>query len=310
MVNKKKYLLYGSLVVLICVFLGFTVVNATEKNRTKDVQYLSREQILNAKETEYKNGTLLKWKEYEISNNGEHDGIIPIELLADEIYCSMNLPSESRSNEMIRMKRDNGRTMKKMTKEQSTLVGMGAIYETTKKNLPEKFTLCLGKIKTFAFMKSTNCWILIDEQPYPKGAFLYKMPWTEQTTKKCENIKYYSDHMEIEMTRKEFEGYALHFWGKRTGVNQEDVLYVACAYDFWIKEEGYDGCFTATIGIDAKDANGSSDSTVQLFHSRGLEVTSEKRTHWGQTIPNDEYNAIWDGYVLKILYDKWWNVSK
>lgn len=307
---KRIKKICGSLVVLICLFMGIAVVNATEKNELQDVKLLSREQILNIERNDYKEGTLLKWEEYKTSKNGEHDGLIPIEFIDDEIYCSMNLPSESKSDEMIRMKRDNGKTMNRMTEEQSSLVGMGAIYKTTEATLPEKFTLCIGKIKTFAFSKSKKCWLLIDEQPYPKGVFLYKMPWTERTSKKCEKIKYYSDHIEIEMTNKEFDGYALHFWGKRSNVTQEDVQYVACAFDFWIKEVGYDGTFTATIGIDAKDKAGSNDSTVQLFYSRGLEVTSEKRTHWGNTIPNKEYNLIWDGYVLKLLYDKWWNISK
>ena len=301
--------IFGACIVLagICIGIG---VNASGKNNSLTIQYLSREAILNANEKDYKEGTLLKWDGYKASSNGVHDGIIPVSLLGDDIYCAMNLPSESRSDETIRMCRDNGNMMNKMSEKQSTLTGMGAIYKTTGINLPENFTLCLGRIKTFIFSKSANNWILIDEQPYPVGAYLYKMPWTEHASKKCENIKYFSDHMEIKMTNKEFENYALHFWGKRTSVNQEDVLYVACAYDFWIKEVGCDGCFTATIGIDAKDAKGSNASTVQLFYSRGLEVTTEKRTHWGQTIPNDKYDSIYDGYVLKLLYDNWWNVPK
>lgn len=307
---KKIKRLCAKLVIFVCLFMMGVVVEAAEENELGNVELLSRDQILNIKRTDYKEGILLGWEEYQTSKNGEHDGVVPIELINDEIYCSMNLPSESRSDEMIRMKRDNGKTIKGMTEQQSSLLGMGAIYQTTKTTLPKEFTLCIGKIKTFVFSKNAKCWQLIDEQPYPKGVFLYKMPWSEQTTKKCKNIKYFSDHVEIEMTDEEFEGYALHFWGKRTSVEQKDVLYVACAFDFWIKEVGHDGCFTATIGVDAKDKEGSNDSIVQLFYSRGLEVKSEKRTHWGNTIPNKEYNIIWDGYVLKLLYDKWWNVSE
>lgn len=308
MKKRKKYFL-GICVVTFLMFVGYGV-NAAEKNKTIEVQSLSREEILRAKKQDYKKGTSVKWEKYQASKSGEHDGIIPVELLDDSIYCSMNLPSESRSDETIRMYRDNGKVMNKMTEKQKTLIGIGAIYNTTEKKLPQRFTLCLGKIKTFAYMKDIEDWVLLDEQPYPAGVYLYKMPWTEHSRKKCNNIKYYSDHIEIEMTSDEFNNYALHFWGKSSKIEQENILYVACAYDFWIKEKGYDGSFTATIGIDAKDEKGSEESIVQLFYSRGLEVTSKKKTHWGQTIPNDVYDSLNDGHVLNLLYDKWWNVSK
>ena len=93
-------------------------------------------------------------------------------------------------------------------------------------------------------------------------------------------------------------------------MDRKDIRYVACAYDFWIKEAGNDGALTAMIAIDAKDAKGTSASTVQLFSSRGMQVTSQKRTQWGQTIPNARYDSVYDGYVLKLLYDKWWSDSK
>lgn len=304
----RKYFI-GISVILGLTFAGYGV-NAAEKDEAIEIQCLSREEILCAKEQDYRKGTSIKWDEYRAPKSGIHDGIIPVELLEDDIYCSMNLPSESRSNETILMYRDNGMVMNQMTEEQETLIGMGAIYQTTEKILPQKFTLCLGKIKTFAYLKDIEEWILLDEQPYPTDVYLYKMPWTEHSRKKCNNVKYYSDHIEIEMTNVEFDNHALHFWGKSRKIKQENILYVACAYDFWIKESGSDGVFTATIGIDAKDENGSEESIVQLFYSRGLEVTNKKKTHWGQTIPNKVYDPLNDGHVLDLLYDKWWNVSK
>lgn len=295
--------------ILVWMCLGI-VVSAAEKNEELEIQYLSREKIINAKKMNYDEDVLLKWENYRPSKMMVHNGVIPVKLLDDDIYCSMNLPSESRSDENIRMCRDNGNVMSEMSEKHSTLTGMGAIYKTTNVELPDDFTLCLGKIKTFIFSKSVSNWLLIDEQPYPMGVYLYKMPWSEHVTKKCKNIKYYSDHIEIRMTDDEFKDYALHFWGKRTKVNQKDVLYVACAYDFWIKGAGCENKFTATIGIDAKDGNGSNASTEQLFYSRGLNVTKKRRTHWGQTIPNEVYDSLYDGHVLELLYNKWWNVSK
>ena len=292
------------------VIMSDDVVNAKESRKTDTVQILSRDEILNAQEADYKNVSYVKWQEYDASDATVQDGVIPVNLLSDEIYCSMNLPSESRSNEMIQMNRDNGKIMSGMTSKQSSIVGIGAIYSTAGADLPDQFTLCIGKIKTFAYLDSIDNWAIIDEQPYPDGVYLYKMPWTEHKSKKCNNIQYYSDHVEISLTKEEFTSYALHFWGKRKAVDRKDVRYVACAYDFWIKETGNDGKFTAAIGIDAKDKKGSSASIVQLFSSRGMQVTSQKRTQWGQTIPNAEYDSVYDGYVLKLLYDKWWSDSK
>lgn len=292
------------------VIMSDDIVNAKESRKTDTVQILSRDEILNAQDADYKNVSYVKWQEYDASDATVHDGVIPVNLLSDEIYCSMNLPSESRSNEMIQMNRDNGKIMSGMTSKQSSIVGIGAIYSTAGADLPDRFTLCIGKIKTFAYLDSIDNWTIIDEQPYPDGVYLYKMPWTEHKSKKCNNIQYYSDHVEISLTKEEFNSYALHFWGKRKAVDRKDVRYVACAYDFWIKETGNDGKFTAAIGIDAKDKKGSSASIVQLFSSRGMQVTSQKRTQWGQTIPNAEYDPVYDGYVLKLLYDKWWSGSK
>lgn len=291
------------------IFAASVMVSEINAESAK-VLYLSKEEILTAEEEDYAGVKFLKWEGYKSSETKEHDGIIPTYLLSDEIYCSMNLPSESRWNDMIKWKRDNGEVMCKMSKEHSSLVGIGTIYQTAEKDLPDKFTLCIGKIKTFVYLKSVNNWVLLDEQPYPKGIYLYKMPWKENIKKKCDKMTTYPDHIEVEMTKEEFSGYALHFWGQRKNVKQEDVLYVACAYEFWIKEKGNDGDFTAMIGVDAKDANGSQESISQLFCSRGLEVTTQKRAHWGHTIPNAEYDELYDGYVLKLLFDKWWNISK
>ena len=227
----------------------------------------------------------------------------------DPIYLSMNLPSETRSDEMIRMWRDKGYIMSEMQEEHSTIIGIGAIYKTSGAVLPESFTLCIGKMKTFAYLKSVNNWVLIDEKNYPAGVYLYKLPWTEHYSKKCENIQEVGDHIEISLTKKEYEGFVLHFWGRLKQIDRTDVLYVACAYDFWIKEPEYQSIFTATIGVDAKDSKGSQKSIKQLFTGRGLSVMPECRTHWGHTIPNEEYDFVRDGVTLNALYEKWWNIS-
>lgn len=301
------------LAVIVAIFIvmtsgfGNTRMCKTE-NVTEEIE-LSREEILDAKQSDYSLDEQIKWDEYCQHSLSVHDGIIPIDKLSDPIYLSMNLPSETRSDDMIRGGRDNGFVMAQMQENHSVIQGIGAIYKTTEATLPKEFTLCIGKIKTFAYLKSIDNWVLIDEQAYPAGVYLYKLPWTEHYSKECKNIKKFDDHIEVKITANEFNNYVLHFWGKMRQVDRTDILYVACAYDFWIKEPGCDGVFTATIGIDTKDSKGSQESIKQLFTGRGLSVTSERRTQWGHTIPNNEYESVRDGITLKVLYEKWWNIS-
>lgn len=280
----------------------FKTIASYSTTEKVEVLELAREEILLARKSDFKAGTKVKWDGYRQRSLSVHDGIIPISRLSDPVYLSMNLPSETRSDDMINGGRDNGYIMSKMQQEHSIIQGIGSIYKTSEAVLPETFTLCLGKIKTFAYMKSINKWVVIDEHAYPTGVYLYKLPWTEHSSKKCENIQKYDDHIEISLTAEEFESYVLHFWGKMTPVKKDDILYVACAYDFWIKEAEYDGIFTAAIGVDAKDNDGSQKSIKQLFTGRGLSVMAECRTQWGQTIPNEEYRTIKDGVVLALLY--------
>lgn len=303
--GEMKRIIIGVVVVLAAI-IGlpntFRTIASYSTTEETEVLELTREEILSSQTSDFSEGMQVKWDGYRQRTLSVHDGIIPITKLSEPIYLSMNLPSETRSDDMINGGRDNGYITSKMQPNHSIIQGIGSIYKTSGEALPESFTLCLGKIKTFAYMKSVDNWVMVDEQAYPTGVYLYKLPWTEHASKKCENIQKYDDHIEISLTAEEFESYVLHFWGKMTPVNRDDILYVACAYDFWIKETGYDGRFTATIGIDAKDSKGSQASIKQLFTGRGLSVTSERRTHWGQTIPNDEYKTIRDGMVLTILY--------
>jgi len=267
---------------------------------TRTTVALSRGEILSAAGNAYSSNDVLQWDSFRLGSNDVADGRIPTEWLNDPVYLSMNLPSESVSDYMTSIKRDNAHIIGTVGDAQSTAVSMGALYQTTGTTLPETFTVCLGKIKLFAFSKSQNDWIVLDAQPYPTGVFVYTLPWTNTTSTKCQNVTYFDDHIEVQLTAEEMTGNVLHFWGKRPPVDKSDYLYYAAAYEFWLKDSSANGCLTATIGIDAKDANGGNVS--QLFSSRGLNVTTSKKVHWGHTIPNSEYSTTRDGARLQQLY--------
>ena len=49
------------------VIMSDDVVNAKESRKTDTVQILSRDEILNAQEADYKNVSYVKWQEYDAS---------------------------------------------------------------------------------------------------------------------------------------------------------------------------------------------------------------------------------------------------
>lgn len=269
---------------------------------SREVITMNRQQILSNIGKSYPSDTVVKWDSFRVGKRDTNDGKIPTELLDDTVYLSMNLPSESLCDYMVSAWRDNGHITGDLSNDAAVkALSMGAVYTTSNCELPDSFTVCLGKIKLFAFSKSQNKWLVIDEQPYPAGIYVYTLPWESTKATKCENVTYYPDHAEITLTRQEFEGNVLHFWGKSATINKQDYLYYACAYEVWSNDGSVSNKLTATIGIDSKNSN-STATISQLFSSRGLSVNTTHKTHWGHTIPNSEYIKNRDGDVLKSLY--------
>lgn len=206
----------------------------------------------------------------------------------DPVYDSMTLPSESLCNFMISANRDYGQILGDTTSpDAKTVISMGALYTTSQKKLPDTFSVYLGKIKLFAYSASRNRWIVLDYQPYPSGIYLYTLPWSNTKIKKCSKISYSSNYAKIDLTAKEINNCALHFWGKTAFIDKDDYLYYACAYDFWVSPNAA-GKLTATNGIDIKKQNGL-DGVCQLYSSRGLSAESWTKTHWGHNVPTSKY---------------------
>lgn len=255
---------------------------------------LPKKQIIGTGRVKYKN-----WSPGSVNPN--HLGYTPVTKLNDEIYLSMNLPSESRSDYMISIGRDNGRLMYDIEEGRNFVNGIGALYITTEKTLPASITLCVANLKTFGYFESKKSWILLSETNAPLTR-VYKLPW-DGTYKELANVSYKDTHMEITTGSAELTGYVIHFWNNVVSIDPTDLKYVACAYDVWCKDPDHDGLITAMLGVDSKE--GSSSDAKQVFSSRGLAVTSKKKTHWGHNVPNELYDEIMKpDYLKKLYYEK------
>ena len=217
----------------------------------------------------------------------------------DPVYDSMTLPSESQSDYMISVNRNYGKILDSSHCEKAQhVLSFGGLYPTSAKTLPKKFNVYLGKITLYAFSKSNNCWVIIDDHPCPTGAYVYTLPWETTKVKECTKVTKHDDYLEITLTAEEMQNCVLHFWGSAVP-KKSDYLFYACSYDFW-SDKSSAGKLTATIGIDAKDSD-HKEYEGQLFSSRGLSSSTEVKTHWGHTVPIKDYYKYFT-YQLNDLY--------
>lgn len=283
---------------LLISLVSFSFISYAEGANT--ITSLNREDLLSAISNNYSPDTILRWDSHRGSMDSAHNGCIPISLLNDPVYCSMNLPSESRSDYMISAWRDTGHiigdTSSNNTKQ---VLAIGSMYPTSGASLPDNFSIYFGKMKLFAYSKSKQCWITLDSNPYPRGIYIYTLPWETSSYHKCTNVSYSSDYLRIELTADELNGNVLHFWCKCVPIDKEDYLYYASAYTFWT-DSSVAGKITAVGGIDAKDAAGQK-TIIQLYSSRGLSASTSPKTLWGNTVPNSEYLSR-NTYVLNTMF--------
>ncbi len=262
---------------------------------------LSRSEILNAKPDDYSSPSkeIVHWNEYTMYKGAVHDGYIPASYLDDPVYCSMNLPSESQSDYMISIGRDNGHIIGDTSSSLAQkILSIGALYTTSGQTLPENFSVYIGPIKLFAYSASQQKWLEIDSQPYPTGIYVYTLPWTSTKSTQA-NVTYTNEYAKVDLTSQEMTGNVLHFWGKPVPLDKADYLYYACAYSFWV-DKSVEGKLTATNGIDTKDISGRSTIT-QLYSSRGISASTTAKTIWGNTIPNSIYESC-KSSVLSEMY--------
>ena len=157
-----------------------------KQGRSDTVQILSRDEIPSMHRKRIIRTFLVKWQEYDASDATVHDGVIPVNLLSDEIYCSMNLPSESRSNEMIQMNRITARLCPVWPVKQKPIVGSRSHLQHSWGRFTGSFHIMYWQDQDICLSDKIGNWAIIDEQPYPDGVYSYKMPWTEHKSKKMQ----------------------------------------------------------------------------------------------------------------------------
>ena len=274
-----------------------------KKNGEGETHTLSRSEILNAKSSSYNENDYVKWDSFYKGGKDVADGVIPVKLLDDPVYTSMNLPSETRSVYMEQAVRDNGHIYDDTSNPKAShIIAIGSVYATKNATLANNMKVCLGKIKLFGFNKNTKSWEIIQEDPHIAGCALYDLPWTSNTSHKVP-IQTYSDHLEITLSANDFNSKVLHFWGKNTAFDKTKYSYYATAYTFWCEGSLNKNSLTAVSAIDIKSGLRGAPTIGQLNSSRGMAVTSGRRTIWSTTIPNDAYKAEW-GTQLQKMYDK------
>ena len=275
---------------------------AEETNSEPTTHVLNRQQILSANSSSFPAQDSVKWDEYNQSSRDKADGVIPVKLLDDPVYTSMNLPSETRSTYMEEAVRDNGHFYDDpATMNAPNIIAIGSVYQTKGATLANNMKVCIGKIKVFGFNKNTKSWEIIQENEHPAGFALYDLPWTSNVSHKlpCDT---YDDHIAVSVSASDLHSRVLHFWGNSVPFDKTKYSYYATAYTFWA-EGANANSLTAVNAMDLKSGPKGTVTVGQVNSSRGLAVTSSRKTVWSTTIPNSEYKAEW-GTQLQALFDK------
>lgn len=279
-----------------------SIVNNATKTKESVTHVLNRDTILKVTSKSYPEIDYARWDGFKRIETDVCDGLIPAPLLDDPVFTSMNLPSESVSNYMTSVGRDNGHVYNDISNLNGThLLGMGGIYATTNAQLPASIKVCLGKIKVFGYNTNTQTWEILSSDKHVADAKIYTLPWE---TSKMYSVpaKVYEDHLELTITPNDIKNGCLHFWGSRTQLDKNKYKYFAVACSFWAEGSFNNGCLTAVNAIDLK-RSAKGETVAQLNSSRGMRVTNYKKTLWSTTIPNNEYKAEW-GTELQSLFNQ------
>lgn len=251
----------------------------------------------------------VRWNEWKNFNKPKNDtywsrGEIPVSKLNDPIFCSMHLPSEANHY----MNRTNGDIQYEPWDDtDGNALVIGAVYRRADVDnlvLPDEFTICLGRIKLWLYQTDSGYIQLEDNSVYPDDInCLYKEGWSGETKlldSSC--VTYYDDHIEVKMTKEIFEGYILHFWGRKRkyGATLETTKYAVCAFDCWVKEAEAENIFVSAIGVDYRNA---SNEIKQGFSGRSKLLTVNPHTLWGHSIPDSEYDNLVDTNRIQTQYD-------
>lgn len=194
--------------------------------------------------------------------------------------------------------------------------GIGAVQRDRDKELPDTFTICLGRQKVLQRKRGSNEWVkTIDELPdIVDGIRNYRLPWTneggdEMTRKFYNSPKIVDDHVEIVVTKEEFESWLgssnptaegnLHFWTKDYKGEPDEFYDLIVAHQAWVKEPEAANKLLYTLGVDCfrgYHASGENAGKYDWFSQPVIDVqkhlTNEPQTFYGCTMNVDGALAV------------------
>lgn len=265
---------------------------------------LNKDTILNNLNNIFGTGSI-KFNNY---NYNQNSGIIPINKINDEIFLSMNLPSDGITYMTNRI---NGNLLEpNLSSTDTNLHGIGAIYKNVNENLPNEFYIYIGKITVFAFRYSTKTWEILKENILPTTIRRYKLPWTGNGSYDInyvydENKKMYK----IKMTKDDFnpneddnaDGYVLHFWGNEYFFKDNDlndIIHLACCCECSAETLSGEDITNKLLGVSGIDIINSS-GTKQAGYSRNTALNNYITNLIFHTVNNNDY----DNYNTNVLYN-------
>ncbi len=251
----------------------------------------------------------VKWKEFReintMHNPDPFTGEVPVALLNDPVFMSMNLPSEAQTFMTTRVNPEN---MAYAISDRKRFLPIAAIYRNEETSIAdtETFTVCLGRICILLKTKDKD-WYIGDERSFPDNPVdVFHLPWEAGTgTHKLprENLNLADDHIEVTMTGADLnatayrdkgaKGAVLHFWGSFAHAEGSSVTGMASSYVAWIKEGKMAGKLVGAVGIDCYLSSGSND-IKQAYSGYNYLLDTSPRVIFGHTVGPRAYDTVMD----------------
>lgn len=245
----------------------------------------------------------VKFINYNANNN---NGLIPIDKLDDEIYLSMNMPSDGITYMADRI---NGNFLNSISSNVKSIRSIGAIYKNTNENLPEDIYIYLGKMKLFGYNKVLKKWVILAESSVPRDVKLYALPWDSSNTKDVSR-EYENGLLKIKLKASDFtntdtnvDGWVLHFWGFEYTFNSSDynnIENIISCFECKAESPSGENITNKLLSVSAVDLIYNDNSINQLNYSKNYSINRELTKNWSHNILNDNYNT----YVNKDEIEK------
>lgn len=197
---------------------------------------------------------------------------------------------------------------------------IGAIYIDYDKveQLPDQFTLCIGKSVVFQRKNDTNKWEkTIDELISVDSIRNYKLPWGSATP----NIRDFTnkptlqgDHIELVINKEELTSWigggsgneaCAHFWSSDYIYSENEYDDLITFWEIWVKEPEASNALLFVIGSDClSTADSTMSFSIQPIIAPQMRVTDKPQEYWGCTMNVLEAKAVNYSDLSNQIYNK------